>query len=131
MGVVRFAIRFPRTFYVVGAPILFLGMTAGIKMPTEILHTRDLTMKGVQFSKTVFFRYDARLDRRFSTLERAALEWAETLTLISETHALEDIYQDIAAYLTEEEMVDLTIAIGPMNVFNRIAIGFGCDLASS
>jgi hypothetical protein len=67
----------------------------------------------------------------FSTLERAALEWAEALTPISETHALEDIYQDIAAYLTEEEMVDLTIAIGPMNVFNRIAIGFGCDLASS
>ena len=65
MGVVGFAIRFPHTFYVVAAPILFLGMTAGIKMPTEILHTRDLTMKGVQFSKIAFFRYDARLDRHF------------------------------------------------------------------
>jgi hypothetical protein len=65
MGVVRFAIGFPRTFYVVAAPILFLGMTAGIKMTTEILHARDLTTKAVQFSKIAFFRYGARLDRRF------------------------------------------------------------------
>jgi phage terminase small subunit len=52
------------------------------------------------------------------------------LTLISETHAPEEIYRDIAAHFTEKEMVDLTIAIGLMNVFNRIAIGFGCDPAS-
>jgi alkylhydroperoxidase family enzyme len=58
-----------------------------------------------------------------STQERAALEWAETLTHISETHAPEEIYRDIAAHFTEKEMVDLTIAIGLMNVFNRIAIG--------
>src|SRR6476659_1671751 len=65
MGVVRFAIRFPHTFYVVAAPIVFLGMTAGIKMPTETLHARDLTMNAVQCSKIAFFRYGARLDRRF------------------------------------------------------------------
>ena len=40
-----------------------------------------------------------------------------------------EIYRDIAAHFTEKEMVDLTIAIGLMNVFNRIAIGFGCDPA--
>jgi hypothetical protein len=65
MGVVRFAIRFPHTFYVVAAPILFLGMTAGIKMPAEILQRRDLAMKGVQLSKIAFFPYSAKLDRRF------------------------------------------------------------------
>jgi hypothetical protein len=67
----------------------------------------------------------------FSTRERAALEWAEMLTLICESHAPEEIDRDIAAHFTETEMVDLTIAIGLMNVFNRIAIGFGCDPASS
>ncbi|MEH2563307.1 hypothetical protein V1289_002934 [Bradyrhizobium sp. AZCC 2289] len=64
MGVVRSAIRFPHTFYVVAAPILFLGITAGIQVLTEILRTRDLTMKGVQFSKVASFWYGARLDRR-------------------------------------------------------------------
>jgi alkylhydroperoxidase family enzyme len=66
-----------------------------------------------------------------STRERAALEWAETLTLISETPAPVEIYWDIAAHFTEKEMVDLTIAVGLMNVFNGIAIGSGCDPASS
>jgi hypothetical protein len=98
MGVVRFAIGFPHTFCVVAAPILFLGMTAGIKMPAEILHTRDLAMKGVQFLKIAFVRYGRETGQTFSTQERAALEWAETLTLISETHAPEEIYRDIAAH---------------------------------
>jgi len=65
MGVVRFAIGFPHTFYVVAAPILFLGMTVGIKISAENLHTRDLPMKGAQFSKIAFFRYGAKLDRGF------------------------------------------------------------------
>jgi hypothetical protein len=63
MGVVRFAIGFPHTFYVVAAPIPFRAMTAGIRMPAEILHARDLTIKGVQFS--MIFGYGAKLDRRF------------------------------------------------------------------
>jgi alkylhydroperoxidase family enzyme len=56
---------------------------------------------------------------------------ATFLTLPSKTHAPEEIYRDIAVHFTENEMVDLTIAIGPMNVFDRIAIGFGCDPGSS
>jgi hypothetical protein len=38
---------------------------------------------------------------------------------------------DIAAHFAEKEMVDLKIAIGLMNAFDRIAVGFGCDPASS
>jgi alkylhydroperoxidase family enzyme len=83
------------------------------------------------FLKGPFLSVWCETGQTFSTQERAALEWAETLTLISETHAPEEIYRDIAAHFTEKEMVDLTIAIGLMNVFNRIAIGFGCDPASS
>jgi multidrug efflux pump subunit AcrB len=36
MGVVRFALRFPHTFYVLAALILFLGITAIRAMPTDI-----------------------------------------------------------------------------------------------
>ena len=36
MGIVRFALRFPHTFYVVAALILFLGITAIRTMPTDI-----------------------------------------------------------------------------------------------
>jgi multidrug efflux pump subunit AcrB len=36
MGIVRFALRFPYTFYVVAALILFLGVTTIYEMPTDI-----------------------------------------------------------------------------------------------
>jgi len=36
MGIVRFALRFPHTFYVVAALILFLGSVACIKMQTDV-----------------------------------------------------------------------------------------------
>ena len=36
MGIVRFALRFPYTFYVLAALILFLGVTAIVVMPTDI-----------------------------------------------------------------------------------------------
>ena len=36
MGLVRFALRFPHTFYVVAALILFLGVVACVEMPTDI-----------------------------------------------------------------------------------------------
>jgi multidrug efflux pump subunit AcrB len=36
MGIVRFALRFPHTFYVLAALILFLGFAAILEMPTDI-----------------------------------------------------------------------------------------------
>ena len=36
MGIVRFALRFPHTFYVVAALIVFLGVTAAVEMPTDL-----------------------------------------------------------------------------------------------
>ena len=44
---------------------------------------------------------------------------------MSQTHAPEDAYRSVAEHFGEKEVVDLTIAIGLMNTFNRIAIGFG------
>jgi multidrug efflux pump subunit AcrB len=36
LGIVRFALKYPHTFYVVAALILFLGVTTAIEMPTDI-----------------------------------------------------------------------------------------------
>jgi multidrug efflux pump subunit AcrB len=36
MGIVRFALRLPHTFYVLAALVLFLGGTAVLSMPTDI-----------------------------------------------------------------------------------------------
>ncbi len=63
--------------------------------------------------------------RPFFMQERATLEWAKTLTLISDTHAPEEVYRDIAAHFTEKEIADATIALGLTNVY-----GIGAKIRS-
>jgi multidrug efflux pump subunit AcrB len=52
MGIVRFALRFPHTFYVVAALIPFLGITASIKMPTDIFPEIDIPVVTVIWTYT-------------------------------------------------------------------------------
>jgi AhpD family alkylhydroperoxidase len=60
----------------------------------------------------------------YTEREQAALAWAETLTLIAQNHAPDDIYQETAKHFSEKELVDLTMVIVNMNAWNRLAIGF-------
>lgn len=60
----------------------------------------------------------------FTDRERAALAWTEALTLISETHAPERIYQEARERFSEQEMVNLSMAIVTINGWNRLALGF-------
>ncbi|WP_244212896.1 carboxymuconolactone decarboxylase family protein [Proteus hauseri] len=62
------------------------------------------------------------VSERFSARERAALMWTEAVTHISAANTDDTIYQQVKAYFTDAEMSDLTIAIGLMNAFNRIAV---------
>jgi multidrug efflux pump subunit AcrB len=52
MGIVRFALRFPHTFYVVAALILFLGAVASYKMPTDIFPEINIPVVTVIWSYT-------------------------------------------------------------------------------
>jgi AhpD family alkylhydroperoxidase len=60
----------------------------------------------------------------YSERERAALAWTEALTLVSETHAPDDVYQAVETQFTVEEQVALTLLIVAINGWNRIQIGF-------
>ena len=60
----------------------------------------------------------------FSSRERAALAWTEALTLISETHAPDDVYEELQKHFSEKEIVDLTWAVCAINLWNRVAISF-------
>ena len=58
----------------------------------------------------------------FTPRERAALAWTEALTLISENHAPDELYDSTRKEFSEQEMVDLTYAIATINAWNRLAI---------
>jgi alkylhydroperoxidase family enzyme len=60
----------------------------------------------------------------FSTQERVALAWAETVTRVAETGVPDADYEAAAAEFTDKELSDLTYAIGLMNAFNRFGVGF-------
>lgn len=64
----------------------------------------------------------------FTDRERAALEWTEELTLISQNDAHDSLYQHMLEYFTEEELVVLTMAIVAINGWNRLAIGFRSEV---
>ena len=87
-------------------------------------HSRDLLKEGVATEKLMLLTAWREAGDVFSGQERAALGWAEALTLVSETHAPDDDYQAVAAAFTPKEVADLTLAIGLINVYNRVAIGF-------
>jgi AhpD family alkylhydroperoxidase len=60
----------------------------------------------------------------FTSRERAALAWTDALTLISSTHAPDEVYSVARGEFSEKELVDLTWAIVAINGWNRMAIGF-------
>jgi AhpD family alkylhydroperoxidase len=60
----------------------------------------------------------------FSERERAALAWTESLTLISEKGAPDELYEAAREHFSEKEMVDLTLAVVAINGWNRISISF-------
>jgi AhpD family alkylhydroperoxidase len=59
----------------------------------------------------------------YSERERAALDWAESLTNIAQTHAPDDVYERAKRQFSERELADLSIAIAMINAWNRLAIG--------
>jgi AhpD family alkylhydroperoxidase len=88
------------------------------------LHTRDLTKKGVKLEKLALVQAWREAKSLFDEREQAALGWAETVTLVAQTAIPDEEFAAVSAAFNEKEIVDLTIAIGLMNTFNRIAIGF-------
>src|SRR5262245_50733985 len=88
------------------------------------MHTRDLLKKGQKIEKLALLQAWAEAGSLFDDRERAALAWAETVTLVAETGVPDDAYEAARAVFDERELVDLTIAISLMNSYNRMAISF-------
>lgn len=61
----------------------------------------------------------------FDEAEKAALAWAEAVTLIAEDGAPKALYDSLVLHFSEQQIVDLTLIIAQMNAWNRLAISFG------
>jgi AhpD family alkylhydroperoxidase len=88
------------------------------------MHTRDLLKQGQKIEKLALLQAWAEAGNLFDERERAALAWAETVTRVADTGVPDKAYEAARAVFEERELVDLTIAIGVMNAYNRMAISF-------
>jgi alkylhydroperoxidase family enzyme len=87
------------------------------------MHTADARKQG-ETEERLYLLDAWRESPLYSARERAALAWTEALTLLSETHAPDDVYRALQANFTEEEQVALTLLIVAINGWNRIQVGF-------
>lgn len=60
----------------------------------------------------------------YTEKERAALEWTEALTLISEVDVTDDLYESVLEQFGEKDMMALTMTIVAINSWNRLGIAF-------
>jgi AhpD family alkylhydroperoxidase len=93
------------------------------------MHTKDATAIGMDPQRlhlTAVWK-EAPV---FSPRERAALAWCESLTLLPETGAPDDVYAEVEREFSPEEIVALTLAVVAINGWNRFAVGLRTPVGS-
>jgi AhpD family alkylhydroperoxidase len=87
------------------------------------MHSKDLRAGGETEQR--LYLLDAWRESPFYTeRERAALAWAEAVTLVTEDHVPDQVYDQARAQFGEEELVNLTLAVVMINGWNRLNIAF-------
>jgi len=85
------------------------------------MHWKDLRALGE--SEQRLYGLDAwRESPYYNDRERAALEWAEAVTLITQGHVPDEVYESVKQHFSEKEIADLTLVVATINAWNRLAI---------
>lgn len=92
------------------------------------MHTND-AIKGGEEIRRLMALSAWQETNFFNEHERAALLWAETLTLVATKHAPDEIYQQVAAQFSDQELAELTFVIATINAWNRFGVGFAMQPA--
>src|SRR5205085_6210856 len=87
------------------------------------MHTADARKHG-ETEQRLYLLNAWRESPLYTDRERAALAWTEAVTQISETHAPDDLYDEVRKHFSETETVNLTILIAMINAWNRLSISF-------
>ena len=87
------------------------------------MHTRDARKHG-ESDERMHLLNAWREAPVYSARERAALEWVEAITLVTQGHVSDAAFETVRNQFTEKEIVDLTAAAVAINSWNRIAIAF-------
>jgi AhpD family alkylhydroperoxidase len=85
------------------------------------MHWKDLRAIGEDEQR--LYSLDAWREGPFySDRERAALAWTEAVTLVTDGHVPDAVYEEVRPHFSEKELADLTFAIATINAWNRLNI---------
>ena len=87
------------------------------------MHSKDARKAGESEAR-LYMLSAWRESSLYTARERAALAFTEALTVVSEAGVPDDVHIELMQHFTEKEAVDLSIAIGIINVWNRVNVGF-------
>lgn len=87
------------------------------------MHTKELRAAG-ESEQRLYLLSAWRECPFYSDRERAALAWTEALTALDRSDVPDDVYARAREQFSEEEIVNLTLAIVAINGANRINIAF-------
>lgn len=85
------------------------------------MHTRD-ALKNGETNQRLFLLNAWRETELYTEKERAVLALTEAMTLITNAHVPDEIYNNAATHLTEKELAAVIMAVVAINGWNRIAI---------
>ena len=87
------------------------------------MHTKDARAAG-ETEQRLYLLDAWRETPLYTERERAALEWTEAVTRVADGHVPDEVYASVRNYFSEEELVNLTIAVIATNGWNRLNIAF-------
>src|SRR5262245_38128742 len=87
------------------------------------MHSKDLRHEG-DTEQRLYLLEAWREPPMYSDRERAALAWAEAVTLITEGHVPDEVYEQARKEFSEEELIDLTLVVTTVSAYNRFNIAF-------
>jgi AhpD family alkylhydroperoxidase len=85
------------------------------------MHSKDLRAAG-ETEQRIYLLDAWRETPFYDEREKAALLWAEAVTLISANHVPDEVFEQARSQFTEEELIDLTMAVVAINGWNRLSI---------
>lgn len=92
-------------------------------------HRQMAKMAGLKDEQLKFWEM-GKLEGAFSDKEKTVIEYARKVTEDAE-NVSDELFKRLSLYLTESELVNLTLIIGLMNVFNRFNGALGVELEKS
>lgn len=87
------------------------------------MHSKDLRAEG-ETEQRLYMISAWRESPVYTDRERAALAWSEAVTVLGPDGVSETVYDEARKQFSEQELIDLTLVVSAINVWNRLNIAF-------